>query len=172
MSRREQALQIYRAYPRKVARKYAVACIEKALKDLPFDELLDRVKRYAQFCKDQDQQFVPHPSTWFNQGRYYDIEDDPNCWPAAPEIPVAEAWEMVRHAIRTFGGAKARDKLPALVYDAAKAIGWQRICDMTEYSRSDVYKSFARAYEQGHGRSRETGAGSGGQAEIGDRRGR
>jgi len=165
-----QALEVYMAYPRKCARKYALACIERALRDLPFDELLDRVQRYAKFCKDQDPQFIPHPSTWFNQGRYYDIEDDPNCWPAAPEIPVAEAWEMVREAIRLEGGVKARDIVPAIVYDAAKQVGWQRLCDMTDFTRAEMFKAFARAYEAGHGRSREAGSGTGVQTQERDGR--
>jgi hypothetical protein len=92
----DQCLEIYMAYPRRTARKYALKCIAKALLDLPFEEMLVRVQQFATFCRGQDNQFIPHPSTWFNQGRYYDIEDDPDCWPAAPEIPTAEAWALGR----------------------------------------------------------------------------
>ena len=72
----EQAMSIYMAYPRKVARKAALRAIKKALLDEPFGDLLDAVEEYAEARKGQDSQFTPHPSTWFNQERWADDRSD------------------------------------------------------------------------------------------------
>lgn len=75
---------IYANYPRHIARKPALAAIKKALKEavkeMPLEYsdaatyLLDRTKAYANHCRSiqKEQQFIPHPATWFNQARYLD----------------------------------------------------------------------------------------------------
>ena len=43
-------------------------------------DLTERVSAYAEAVKawpPADHQFIPHPATWFNEGRY---DDDPNEW--------------------------------------------------------------------------------------------
>lgn len=69
---------IYSAYPRKVGKPVALKAIVKALKVLPFDELLKRVQIYAQSVKGKDATFIPHPSTWFRQERYNDPTNTTN----------------------------------------------------------------------------------------------
>jgi hypothetical protein len=71
------ALQIYEAYPRKVAKKAALKSIKSALKAVSPEALLEKTVAYAKAVEGADMQFVPHPSTWFNQERY---NDDPNTW--------------------------------------------------------------------------------------------
>ena len=75
----QQALTIYRAYPRKVARPVALRAIERALKELPFEELLKRTQAYAKAFEEagKPRKWTPHPSTWFTQARY---DDDPEEW--------------------------------------------------------------------------------------------
>ncbi len=73
----EQAEMIYQAYPRKVGHKAAVKSIVKALKEVPYETLLKKVKQYASSANGGDKRFIPHPTTWFNQGRW---EDDPAEW--------------------------------------------------------------------------------------------
>jgi len=75
----EQADTIYRAYPRKVGKKKALASIKRALREVEFGELLAAVREYAACRKlsGQDQRFTPHPATWFNGGRW---DDDRNEW--------------------------------------------------------------------------------------------
>lgn len=81
---------IYMAYPRKVGKQKAIAAIEKALKTIQaegFDEngtqphewLLGVVLKFAAACTKagRDPKFIPHPATWFNQGRY---DDDQKEW--------------------------------------------------------------------------------------------
>ena len=73
---------IYLAYPRRVGKHAAVKAIAAAVKRIKDKDdavgfLLDRVTAYAAAVKGQDPQFIPHPATWFNSGRY---EDDETQW--------------------------------------------------------------------------------------------
>ena len=86
--------QIYRAYPRKEAKQAALAAIRKVLDQRGEwrAKLLGKVIEYATAVAgwpESDRQYVPHPATWFNQGRY---EDDPSVWVrranGAPAQPV------------------------------------------------------------------------------------
>lgn len=74
-------LAIYDAYPRKEGRKVAIESIRKAIKGGSLaDHLLERTRLYAAATatwNEHDRKFIPHPSTWFNQGRY---DDDPEVW--------------------------------------------------------------------------------------------
>ena len=89
---------IYEAYPRHVAKQAALKAIKKAHqsgKSLPW--LLERVREYAEAVQKwplKDHEYVPHPATWFNGGRY---EDDPKEWIRGHEInggtaPEITAW--------------------------------------------------------------------------------
>jgi len=75
---------IYWAYPRHVGKRAALAAIERALTRLayggtkkPVGYLLRRTKQFAASPVGQKGEFTPHPTTWFNNGRY---EDDPAEW--------------------------------------------------------------------------------------------
>lgn len=84
---------IYEAYPRKVGRKVALTAIQRAIKAITDDPalvvaiygsprayLLACVQSYAKATETwphADRAFIPHPATWFNQGRY---ADDPREW--------------------------------------------------------------------------------------------
>ena len=72
------AEEVYQAYPRKKGKLTALKAIERASKIMPMDQLLAITKAYAEECErtKQDMQYVPHPSTWFNQGHYLN-EPDP-----------------------------------------------------------------------------------------------
>lgn len=79
-----QISSIYDAYPRHIGKVAAVKAIEKALKTVAKQEvsdpvafLLDRTKQFAKSPAGNAGKFTPHPSTWFNQGRY---DDDPAEW--------------------------------------------------------------------------------------------
>lgn len=84
--------RIYAAYPRHVGRRKALAAIETALKAICKERgedagkstaaewLFERTQAFADAVKKwppSERQFIPHPSTWFNQGRY---ADDPKEW--------------------------------------------------------------------------------------------
>jgi hypothetical protein len=89
------AKSIYEIFPRRVAPKNAEKAILKALKEIQKEDslslieahqwLLGRVKEYAERTarSGKEKQFIPHPATWINGGRYY---DDPDEWgEKAPE---------------------------------------------------------------------------------------
>jgi hypothetical protein len=78
--------EIYGAYPRKLAKQAALASIRKALDKIetrsnpPADAaawLLGRVLAFAKSPAGNRGEYTPHPSTWFNQGRY---DDDDSEW--------------------------------------------------------------------------------------------
>lgn len=69
--------QIYEVYPRKTARPIALLAIKKALKTIPFEDLLKKTAAYAQARSGEDSGFTPHPATWFNQERF---NDSPETW--------------------------------------------------------------------------------------------
>ena len=74
------AEDIYAAYPRKVGKQGAIKAIQKAIRDVGADRLLNDVKTYAEATSRwpaEDRQYIPHPATWFNRGSY---EDDPKEW--------------------------------------------------------------------------------------------
>ena len=78
----EEIEAIYKAYPKHVGRRAALASIERALgrirKARPEERatgwLLSRTQEYAASRNGSDAQFTPHPATWFNQDRF---EDEP-----------------------------------------------------------------------------------------------
>ena len=70
--------EFWEAYPRKVARKYAKACYQRA--DVSDEVLVDKAKEFAAcvaLWPPHAYRFIPHPSTWLNQGRW---DDDPREW--------------------------------------------------------------------------------------------
>lgn len=86
----DSADRIYAAYPRKVGRTAAIKAIRRALDSLgnaqvmdgtkPPAWLLERTTAYANATAAwsvHDRQFIPHPATWFNQGRFH---DDDSTW--------------------------------------------------------------------------------------------
>lgn len=74
-----QVQAIYEAYPRKVAPDAAYKAIAKALGFIEYEELLRRVRLYADARRrpGQDYKLTPHPATWFNRGSW---KEDPAEW--------------------------------------------------------------------------------------------
>ncbi len=102
---------IYGIYPRKEGKKAAIKAIVKVLKagEVTELELQATVSRYsAAVAKwpEQDRTFIPHPATWFNQGRYL---DDPATWIRDPDSA----------AKKKNGGAGAAEERPLFAMGAA-----------------------------------------------------
>jgi hypothetical protein len=79
-ARELDAVKIYEAYPRKVARPKAIQIIGIKLKVHQFDFLMARTSNFSRLWKGasrDDLQYCPHPTTWFNQDRF---NDDPGTW--------------------------------------------------------------------------------------------
>jgi len=69
----EKVEEIYEAYPRHVAKAEALKAIEKAIKIVSPEILLELTKKYSRQIVGKDPQFTPYPSTWFNQRRWEDV---------------------------------------------------------------------------------------------------
>jgi hypothetical protein len=74
---------IYMAYPRKVGCKAAKKSIIRALREVPYDQLLSIVQAYAEAVEGREKRYIPIPTTFFNQGRYL---DDPAEWNPRNEV--------------------------------------------------------------------------------------
>lgn len=70
-----QAVEIYNLYPRKVKKPLALRAIMQAIKRDGFEKVRDATRAYAERAADRDMQFIPHPSTFFNQEIYNDDLD-------------------------------------------------------------------------------------------------
>jgi hypothetical protein len=71
------ATVIYKFYPRKVGKPAAIKAIKRALMRFSYELVLEKTKAYATARAGEDQQFTPHPATWFNQQRF---NDDSSTW--------------------------------------------------------------------------------------------
>lgn len=104
------AERVYLLFPKKVGKEAALAAITKALKKHPTEYVLDKTNQFARCVADWPMSYryfndgadrCPHPSTWFNEGRY---EDDPSEWrrhgarSAAPapkvDLPEPAGWRQ------------------------------------------------------------------------------
>jgi hypothetical protein len=75
-------------YPRKVAKKTAMQSFAK----LPMDEqelAIDALETHLEYwrIKETDTDFIPHPATWLNQGRYFDELEIKAKAPKKPALP-------------------------------------------------------------------------------------
>lgn len=72
------AEQVYRLYPKKVARPKALVSIIKQIRAFGSEKLLKATALFAEaWASKRDLQYCPHPTTWFNQERF---NDDPSTW--------------------------------------------------------------------------------------------
>lgn len=67
--------EFWDAYPKRVGKKDAEKKFAKAVKDgVDPQEIIDGANTYAEAVKGTEPQFIAHPTTWLNQGRW---EDEP-----------------------------------------------------------------------------------------------
>lgn len=66
--------QFWSAYPRRVAKKSAWKALERVHRnqEVEFEVLIAAVKNFARSVAGNDPQYIPHPATWVNQGRWDD----------------------------------------------------------------------------------------------------
>lgn len=59
-------------YPRKIGKKYAGACFWRAVEEgATTGEIIVGLRLFLDNLP-EERQFIPHPSTWLNQGRWED----------------------------------------------------------------------------------------------------
>lgn len=95
-------LAIYSAYPRKVGRNAALKAIVKAIEsgESP-SALLSATKAFAEATSKWprgDEQWIPHPATWFTRGSYH---DDPAVWRRTPGIDKAQPQPTRRYPVES-----------------------------------------------------------------------
>jgi hypothetical protein len=83
--------QFWEAYPRRVAKKAAMKALDNVRKsgEVPFEVLLSAVLTYARAVAGKDVQYVAHPATWLNAGRW---DDDPTAIAGAAKRSVADVF--------------------------------------------------------------------------------
>ncbi|MFB9283135.1 helix-turn-helix domain-containing protein [Pseudoclavibacter helvolus] len=96
--------EFYDAYPRPVARKAAQKAFEKAAREVAPAELVAAAQRFAADPNLPEQKFIPHPTTWLNQGRWTDSPLPSNGgsgsnWSIVQQLREEESREEVRGRI-------------------------------------------------------------------------
>lgn len=87
----DETKAIYMAYPRKVAPDAALRAIQRRFAEgIAAETLLQAVTAYAAATAGTEREFIPHPASWFNAGRF---QDDPSEWTrqSAPSGPSAKS---------------------------------------------------------------------------------
>jgi len=59
-------------FPRKVGKLDAARAYDKAIKLATIDRIREGAKKFAARCKNTEPQYIPHPATWLNAGRWDD----------------------------------------------------------------------------------------------------
>lgn len=80
----------WQIYPRKVGKLEAQRAYEKAIKKTPDHVIRAAALRHADECKMKEAQFIPHPATWLNQGRWMDEQKKSVAgywWGPSPQFP-------------------------------------------------------------------------------------
>jgi hypothetical protein len=88
----ENAFEVFwLQYPRRVAKKAARSAFERVRKsgEVDFDTLVAGVRNYAAAVAGKDMQYVAHPATWLNQGRW---DDEPAAIAGKPANSVADVF--------------------------------------------------------------------------------
>lgn len=93
---RDYQEQFWETYPRRIAKKAACKALDKIKKasEVPFEVLLSAVRVYAKSVAKKDMQFIAHPATWLNAGRW---DDDPVALGGGNASAVANAFDELIH---------------------------------------------------------------------------
>jgi hypothetical protein len=93
--------EFWSKYPRKVAKKAAM----QAYARLPMDEqelAVDTLDTHLEYwrLKETESDFIPHPATWLNQGRYFDELELKAKAPKKPALPWYSTEQMTMDKAR------------------------------------------------------------------------
>jgi hypothetical protein len=96
--------EFWSKYPRKVAKKTAMQAFAK----LPMDEqelAVDTLDNHLAYwkLKETATDFIPHPSTWLNQGRYFDELEMKAKAPTKPALPWYSTEQLTMDKARELG---------------------------------------------------------------------
>ena len=96
--------EFWSKYPRKVAKKAAMQAFAK----LPIDEqelAVDALDTHLEYWKIKETatDFIPHPATWLNQGRYFDELEMKAKAPTKPALPWYSTEQLTMDKARELG---------------------------------------------------------------------
>ena len=96
--------EFWSKYPRKVAKKAAMQAFAK----LPIDEqelAVDALDTHLECWKIKETatDFIPHPATWLNQGRYFDELEMKAKAPTKPALPWYSTEQLTMDKARELG---------------------------------------------------------------------
>lgn len=141
----KEAEAIYALYPRKIGKESALRAIVKVLGKMPGDVLAERVTNYASIVsrwQKDDRSFIPHASTWFNDGRY---NDDPKEWErpnmTAPSKPAAPRLEPIPEALGWIEFVKREWHPNSVLYGEAEKGEW---CKLTRREQEMLSKNLSQ----------------------------
>ena len=94
----------WRKYPRKVARKVAMQSFAKLLPDEQ-EMALEALDTHIEYwkLKETATEFIPHPSTWLNQQRFYDELELKPKKPNKPALPWYSTEQLTMDKARDMG---------------------------------------------------------------------
>ncbi|MGB0145000.1 MAG: hypothetical protein ACPGAP_09530, partial [Akkermansiaceae bacterium] len=72
----EDFLKFWEVYPRKKGKKDAFRAWPRAIEETDLETILKAVESQTRSKQWQEPKYIPHPSTWLNQGRWEDVEDE------------------------------------------------------------------------------------------------
>ena len=112
--------EFWRLYPRKIGKLYAMKCYDRAIRNgASHEEIMEGLRAFKEHGLPSDAQFIPHPSTWLNQGRWMDEYEG-----AEKTRQVSEA--EYRQYLRERGARYADDpKLPEFCGSFRVPADWQ-----------------------------------------------
>lgn len=107
--------RFWRVYPRKINKKKAFECFEKAAARADCELIADRAAVWAKAWKDagQETQFIPHATTWLNADRW---EDEPEKITAKSELQGNAQFGKSYLGFEYEDGRDLAEKLGAKVY--------------------------------------------------------
>ena len=86
----------WKEYPRKVAKANAKKSFDKVRKNVSVDVLIEAVRKQKQSAQWQrdDGQYIPHPATWLNQGRWEDEVNEGSTGAVRSNQANASEWNL------------------------------------------------------------------------------
>jgi len=120
----DQVEAIYQQYPRKEGKQPGLVQIRKALKAVPFDDLMEATVAYAEAVAKWPEdalRFVPHPGTWYGQQRWTDDRAEWERKGKPEELDIFEIREREAKA-----KAKAKSMNPTAASSQSVSLPWKR----------------------------------------------
>lgn len=99
-------------YPRRVAKRAALKAWEKEMRSgTTPEEIIEGLRRQLAHLSAKEAQFIPHPATWLNQGRWEDeVTEQPARKPEQKKSAFQERHENARERINRALGITDDDK--------------------------------------------------------------